>query len=295
MHADLDPAADRTRSRRDRVELRAQPVRRGLGVGVGGGDQAVGREPLRGQVHALAAGVADAGLDGLDHVQGHLARGGAGALLGGVGAAVEHEQDLVVVARVRPVWAASAAMQAPISSSSSRAGTTTQAFTAAPPPSRSGSRPALVVLVAFVRQHADRDAFAAVPDRPRPAAVLDDPGLVEAVAPGDVLERVLADRRPEAGRDVPDGVLTRDRAAGDRAHVERLAPVLDRQVAAGGGVVGEGDVADRVDVLALGAHALVDGDALDVDAGRHQHEALGQLADRPRRGGASRRALRASP
>ena len=47
----------------DGVQLRAQPVRRGLGVGVGGGDQAVGREALGGQVHALTAGVADARFD----------------------------------------------------------------------------------------------------------------------------------------------------------------------------------------------------------------------------------------
>ena len=96
VRAELDPAADRAGARGDRVELRAQPVRRGLGVRVGGGDQAVRVQALRREVHALAARVADAGMGGLDHVQGHVARGGAGARLGRVGAAVEHEQDLVV-------------------------------------------------------------------------------------------------------------------------------------------------------------------------------------------------------
>ena len=74
VRADLDPPADRPRARGDGVELRAQPVRRGLGVGVGGGDQAVGREALRGEVHALAARVADARVGGLEHVQRHVAR-----------------------------------------------------------------------------------------------------------------------------------------------------------------------------------------------------------------------------
>jgi hypothetical protein len=54
-----------------------------------------GRQALRGQVHALAAGVADAGVGGFDHVQRHRARGLSGPFLGGVGAAVEHEHDLV--------------------------------------------------------------------------------------------------------------------------------------------------------------------------------------------------------
>jgi hypothetical protein len=96
VRAELDPTADRAGAVRDRVELGAQPIRRGLGVGVGGGDQAVGRQALRGQVHALAARVADARVAGFEHVQGHAAGGGAGALGRGVGAAVEDQQDLVV-------------------------------------------------------------------------------------------------------------------------------------------------------------------------------------------------------
>ena len=100
----------------------------------------------------------------------------------------------------------------------------------------------------------------AVPDGEGAVAVVDEARLVEAVAPGDVLERVLADRRPEAGGDVPLRVLAGDRAARDLAHVQRLAPVLDREVAARRGVVGERDVARRVDALGGRAHVRVDDD-----------------------------------
>ena len=90
--------------------------------------------------------------------------------------------------------------------------------------------------------------------------MIDQSRLVEAVAPRDVLERVLADRRPEARRDVPLRVLAGDGPARDLAHVERLAPVLDRQLPARGGVVRERHVARRVDVLGGRAHVLVDDD-----------------------------------
>ena len=89
------------------------------------------------------------------------------------------------------------------------------------------------------------------------AAVVDEAHLVEAVAPGDVLERVLADRRPEAGRGVPRGVLARGVAARDLALVERLAPVLDRQRPAGGGVARERDVARGEDAVGARAHVRV--------------------------------------
>ena len=101
VRADLDPAADRPRARRDRVELRAQPVRRGLGVGVGGRDQPVGREQLRGEVHALAAGVARRPRRRRRSRAGRRSprprRGRAASVR--VGAAVEHEHDLVLVPR----------------------------------------------------------------------------------------------------------------------------------------------------------------------------------------------------
>jgi hypothetical protein len=75
----LDPAADRPRPAGDRVELAAQ---RRLGVRVGGGDQPVGGKQLRGEVHRLAARVADAGLDRLDDPQRHVAGARVGAAVG---------------------------------------------------------------------------------------------------------------------------------------------------------------------------------------------------------------------
>ncbi len=86
--ADLDAAADRARPALDRFELAAQPVRRGLGIGVGGGDQAVGLEQRQREVHARPARVADAAFDVQDAQAGErLPR----AALGVVAAAVEHE------------------------------------------------------------------------------------------------------------------------------------------------------------------------------------------------------------
>ena len=84
-------------------------------------------------------------------------------------------------------------------------------------------------------------------------------------------------------------------AARDLAHVERLAPVLDREVALRGGVVGERDVARGVDALGGRAHLRVDDDAAvlvveagglgepgaGLDAGGHQDQ-LGQRSRRAR-------------
>src|SRR5690349_3823544 len=120
--------------------------------------------------------------------------------------------------------------------------------------------------------------MASVPDGEGAAAVVHEPGLVEAVAPRGVLERVLADRRPEARRHVPLRGLARDVAAGDLAHVERLAPVLDREVAARARVVGEDDVARGVHAIRRGAHPRVDLDpaVLDLEA-RRLREARARL------------------
>ena len=235
-------------------------------------------------------------------MQGKVARRLAGALLGGVGAAVEHQQHLVLVAAHAVLGGkrrdAGADQLLLVVRGDDDAGLHHGSCglaldqLAAP----------LVVLVAVVREHADGDAVLAVPDRPLAPAVVDDAGLVEAVAPGDVLERVLADRRPEAGGDVPLRVLARDRGAGDRAHVECLAPVLDGEVAAGGGVVGEGHVADGVDAArARCACARRPRSARRRRAGRAARRprpsARGRRATRarPRRVAASRRGLRGSP
>ena len=202
---------------RDGVELRAQPVRRGLGVGVGGGDQAVGRAGARrpGPCPGGARGRRPRSAASITCSVMSPAAARA-RCLGRVGAAVEHEQDLVVVAADARPGRRARAMHAPISSSSSRAGTTTHgAVHGSGALASISSRPRLVVLVALVREHADGRAFAAVPDRQRAAAVVDEARLVEAVAPRDVLERVLADRRPEAGRDVPLRVARR-RSCGPR-------------------------------------------------------------------------------
>ena len=53
-------------------------------------------QPLAGEVHAQRAGGADARAGGAQHVQRRRAGGRAGARLGRVGAAVEHEQHLVL-------------------------------------------------------------------------------------------------------------------------------------------------------------------------------------------------------
>ena len=92
-------AADRARAVRDRRQLGGQPVGGRLRVGVGARDQAL-RAPdrvqaLAGEVHAEPARGADAGLRGVQDVQREPAGGRAGARLGGVGAAVEDEQQLV--------------------------------------------------------------------------------------------------------------------------------------------------------------------------------------------------------
>ena len=261
VRADLDPPADRPRAGGDRVELRSQPIRCGLGVGVGGGDQAVRRQALGGQVHPEPARVADARLPRVDHAKREVARRGAGPSLGRVGAAVEHEQDLVFVAgdavlrRERGDARADQVLLVAGGDDDTRA----QAHGSGAPVSTRVAA-GLVVLVAVVREHADGRAVAPVPDRERPAAVVDQAGVVEAVAPRHVLERVLADRRPEAGRDVPLRVFTGDRAAGDLAHLERLAPVLHGQVAAGGGVVRERHVAGGGHAVGAGAHAGIDHD-----------------------------------
>src|SRR3954447_2574825 len=115
---------------------------------------------------------------------------------------------------------------------------------------------ALIVFVAVLRQHADGRAALAVPDRER-GAVLGDARLVEPVAPGGVLERVRADGRDPLRHALPLRVFAGDRAARDRALVERLVPVLDGQVSLRARVVGERDVARGVDALGRAPHARV--------------------------------------
>ncbi len=81
-----------------------------------------------------------------------------------------------------------------------------------------------------------------------------------AVSPGGVLQRLLADRRPEPGHLVPVTVLLRQRAARDLPMPDGVSPMLDAEMPVGRGVVGVGDVADRKhDARAVhAAHRLVD-------------------------------------
>ena len=95
-----------------------------------------------------------------------------------------------------------------------------------PPPRR------LVGVVVAEGEHADLLAVAQVAhDEVRVALGL-HARLVEAVAPRGVLERVVADGGPEARRGRPRGVLAGERAPGDLAVGQRVAPVLDAQAPA---------------------------------------------------------------
>jgi hypothetical protein len=96
-------AADRPRSGRGRRQERRQPAGLDLGVGVGGGHEAVrrsrGQQSLARDVHPQPSRGAHAERWALDDVHAQVARGPHGALARGVGAAVEDEDDLVGVAR----------------------------------------------------------------------------------------------------------------------------------------------------------------------------------------------------
>ena len=90
----------------------------------------------------------------------------------------------------------------------------------------------LVDVVEVARQHADERAPLPVQDREGVvAAALEQARLVVAVAPRDVLQRVVADRRPEAGRLRPRVVVVGGDVARDLAHALGLAPVLHDQTA----------------------------------------------------------------
>ena len=85
-------------------------------------------------------------------------------------------------------------------------------------------------------EHSDQLAVAAVAGRrSAPSSPASKRNLVPAVAPADVLERALADRRPEARARRPSSPRhPASVRAGDLAHVQRLAPVFDPQAATGG-------------------------------------------------------------
>ncbi len=127
------------------------------------------------------------------------------------------------------------------------------------------------------------------------AAVLLEPGLFEPVAPGRVLERMAADRRPEPGHGVPLRRLAGGAPTRDLALTEGVAPVLDSQCAAGRRILGERDVAGGVEPGLFGAHARVDGNGAireleprgggELGAGR---DAGGHHHDLPRRAHGSR-------
>ena len=100
---DDDLAADGVRTGVGGGEQRRQPARLGLGVGVGGDDQAVrapgGLQARDGEVHGGAARGAHARGGPVGDVQHQVARRGPRPLAGGVGAAVEDEHDLVAAGR----------------------------------------------------------------------------------------------------------------------------------------------------------------------------------------------------
>ena len=122
-------------------------------------------------------------------------------------------------------------------------------------PSAISSLAALVVLVALVSEHADETPVARVPGGEGAVGVGDEADRVEAVAPGRVLDRAIADRRPEAGHRVPRRASWPAAVgAGDLALCQRIAPVLDAQRSSGGGVVRAADVARGEHVVGGGAH-----------------------------------------
>ena len=147
-------------------------------------------------------------------------------------------------------------------SSSLRAGTTTQALRAGSGgESVIGERlspfdelaSSLVVVVRVVGEDADERSFLAVPDREGFALVLEEL-FVPAVAPGPVLEGLVADRGPETGGHAPRGFAAGDHGPRDAPVLQRIAPVLDAEVAPGGLVVRPGDVPDGEDARRAGPH-----------------------------------------
>ena len=104
----------------------------------------------------------------------------------------------------------------------------------------------LVVLVCAVGENSDEHALFAVPDSER-FALLFEELLVPAVSPGPVLESLVADRGPEAGRHAPRTFAARDDRPRDAAVLQRVAPLFDAEVAPCGLIVRLGDVSDRVD------------------------------------------------
>ena len=270
VRADLDPPADRPRARGDGVELRAQPVRRGLeSASVVAIRPSGGRRSAARSIPSRRAWPTPGACEWITR----RATSPAAARARSAVASVQRSSTSTTsyssratpsCARERGDARADQLLLVASGDDDARA----QAHGSGAPLSTALAA-RLVVLVAVVREHADASCRPSVPDRERAAAVVDEAGLVEAVAPRHVLERVLADRRPEARRDVPLHVLAGDRAARDLAHVERLAPVLDGQVAAGGGVVRERHVARGEHAVGAGAHAGVDHDpaVADVEPG----------------------------
>src|SRR5688572_24973162 len=86
----------------------------------------------------------------------------------------------------------------------------------------------LVVLIHAVRENPYEHTLFAVPDGERFAIVLEEL-LVPAVAPGPVLERLVADRGPEAGDTAPRSFAARDHRPYDPSVLQRVAPVLDAE------------------------------------------------------------------
>ena len=164
-----------------------------------------------------------------------------------------------------PRCAASARRQRPTSSSSSRAGTATTARSAVTvrppgavaPPRRRRRRPG--------RARRRLSAVAQVVHDEVAVGLGLHARLVEAAAPRGVLERVVADGGPEARSGRPLGVLAGQRAAGDLAVRQRVAPVLDAQAPPGAGVLGGGDVADGEHSRVRAAHRGVDAAPLRLD------------------------------
>src|SRR5215212_5176500 len=126
-----------------------------------------------------------------------------------------------------------------------------------------------------MRKNAHARPVPAVPDREGLLGVTDvalsdmvhEPRLVPAVAPGPVLDRLVAYRGPETRRVAPRCLAASEHGASDLAVAEGVAPMFNLLVPAGGFVEGEGDVADDEDPRGARPHRRVGDDTLgDLEA-----------------------------
>ena len=158
---ELDQPGDRPRAVGEVIELARQPVGRGPRVGVGAGDQAVGRVRAR-------AGGSQPRPSRRGGPRPRRRAGPSSSCSASPSARAASPGGAASVSSVQPsstrtvsnapgatVCAASASRHAPIAVSSSRAGITTTAVSSTSAPLGDQLAPALVVLVGLVGEHAD--------------------------------------------------------------------------------------------------------------------------------------------